>query len=350
MKILRHLVAIISVFAAAPSIAEDKPKGSAKKPANQEASSYRTADQIRAMKEIGVTLESKHSCFVIFEDEYGKELSLGSPSNTEEVRGFIRELEVGQSYWLPDAFFAYQKRNEKKKQTKSEPVYATVAQFMAMPACKAKTDVEAASEAHFTTVDGKGFWIGGPGGAKEFDGFLDSLWHGRAYELPGAFLEYEKHPDYISVARITSMAPRTGKVTGIGPCYAVFEMAEGKAFSIGDPSSGAEVTHFLLTLKEGASYKLPDAFLAYHAAPRYVTAKEVTAMPHCTAKLLTGAINSEFCYFTTAEGKAIILGAPGAGKRGEDVLNFLETLEEGKSYELPEAFLEYQKQSHAQKQ
>ena len=51
----------------------------------------------------------------------------------------------------------------------------TVAQFMAMPACKATTDVEATCEAHFTTEDGKGFWIGGPDGVKEFEGFLDSF-------------------------------------------------------------------------------------------------------------------------------------------------------------------------------
>jgi hypothetical protein len=296
------------------------------------------------MKEISVTLEGKYPCVVIFEDDDGKKISLGSPENTEEVRGFFRELEVGQSYWLPRAFTDYEKRMERKKQTKSEPVYATVAQFMAMPACKATADIEAACEAHFTTADGKGFWIGGPGGGKEFDGFLDSFWPGQAYELPGAFLEYEKHPDYISIARITSMAPRTGKVTDIGPCYAVFETADGKEFSIGNPSSRAEVTHFLLTLKKGVSYKLPDAFLAYHAAPRYVTAKEVTAMPHCTAKLATGSTYSEFCYFTTAEGKTLILGKPGAGREGADVLKFLDTLEEGKSYELPEAFVEFQKQ------
>lgn len=329
--------------AAADGKAANKADGSAKK-SDAEVLTFQTAEEIRAMKEISVTLEGKYPCVVIFEDDYGKKISLGSPANTNEMRGFFRELEVGQSYWLPHAFTDYEQRMERKKQTKSEPVYATVAQFMAMPACSATVDVEAACEARFTTADGKGFWIGGAGGAKEFDGFLDSFWPGRAYELPGAFLEYEKHPDYISVARITEMAPRTGKVTDIGPCYAVFETADGKAFSIGNPSSGAEVTHFLLTLKKGAGYKLPDAFLAYHAAPRYVTAKEVTAMPRCTAKLLTGSIYSEFCYFTTADGKTLILGKPGAGRQGADVLKFLDALEEGKSYELPEAFLNYQKQ------
>ena len=64
---------------------------------------------------------------------------------------------------------------------------------------------------------------------------------------------------------------------------------------------------------------------------------------------MTRSTYSEFCYFTTAEGKAIILGKPGAGREGADVLKFLDTLEEGKSYELPEAFLDYQKQSHAEK-
>jgi hypothetical protein len=78
------------------------------------------------------------------------------------------------------------------------------------------------------------------------------------------------------------------------------------------------------------------------ALPGYESAEQITAMLPCKATVE----ESHGCYsvFTTADGKKFSIGGPGATK---EVVRFLQTLKDGESYELPGAFLDYQKKKKA---
>ena len=70
----------------------------------------------------------------------------------------------------------------------------------------------------------------------------------------------------------------------------------------------------------------------------YEYAAQVLAMPSCHAKVVTRAP----CYarLVTSGGGTMYIGSPGAG---QEVARFVGTLEEGKSYFLPDAFMAFRK-------
>ncbi len=79
--------------------------------------------------------------------------------------------------------------------------------------------------------------------------------------------------------------------------------------------------------------------------PTYVTADGIKAMPASRATLQDHGP----CYglFKNADGKQFVIGDPGSGP---EVSQFLGTLEEGQTYDLPAAFLDYLKYSKKKKQ
>jgi len=70
----------------------------------------------------------------------------------------------------------------------------------------------------------------------------------------------------------------------------------------------------------------------------YEYAAQVSAMPSCSAKVAERAP----CYarLVTTGGCTVFIGSPGAGP---EVARFVGTLEKGKTYRLPYAFMEFRK-------
>ncbi len=144
---------------------------------------------------------------------------------------------------------------------------------------------------------------------------------------------------YATAKEVTAMTPRTAKFTKILSEYSgSFTMADGRTFILGDQVGDQWVWHFLVTLKEGQTYKLPEAFVNYQNAPSYVTIQEIVAMAPRTGTLAARSPCSS-C-FTTTDGKGFYIGDPGSGPQ---VSHFIGSLENGRSYEFPKAFLQYQK-------
>lgn len=69
---------------------------------------------------------------------------------------------------------------------------------------------------------------------------------------------------------------------------------------------------------------------------RYEYVAQVLAMPSCRATMEFESPCAR--RFRTASGREFVIGGPGAER---EVAGFLATLEEGKSYYLPKAFMEY---------
>jgi hypothetical protein len=224
---------------------------------------------------------------------------------------------------------------------KKTPRYVTTQEIKEIAPCTATLSKRISEySCAFTTADGKAFVLGDPRGEQWVWHFVGALNEGQSYKLPDEFLNYVAAPHYVTDKEITRMASRTGTLASSSPCSAYFRTADGKWFGIGDPGSGAEVSQYLATLKRGNAYRFPDSFLAYKAAPKYATAKEITAMVPRTAKLTTAF--TTFCYFTTADGKGFIVGSP--NKESEAVVrHFLDKLEEEKTYKFPDVFLEFLK-------
>jgi hypothetical protein len=65
---------------------------------------------------------------------------------------------------------------------------------------------------------------------------------------------------------------------------------------------------------------------------------QLLAMPSCSAKV--EAIAPCYARLSTEDGRVLIVGSPGASW---EVVSFVQTLQKGKTYFLPEAFMEYQK-------
>jgi hypothetical protein len=82
--------------------------------------------------------------------------------------------------------------------------------------------------------------------------------------------------------------------------------------------------------------------LASPPGPIYETAEQIKAMPFCRAKVVDRG--PCFVSLRTAGGKGFYLGSPNSNP---DVTLFLETLKDGKTYVLPDAFLQYQKHRSA---
>src|SRR5438034_2750526 len=129
--------------------------------------------------------------------------------------------------------------------------------------------------------------------------------------IAGIFASASVHADdktnYITAKEITAMPPCTVTFAKrLSEFSGSFTNTNGPAFFLGDIRGEQWVWHFVCALKEGQAYKLPGAFLNYQAAPHYVTAKEIAAMPPCTARL--GARSPCSSSFTTADGKWFGIG------------------------------------------
>jgi hypothetical protein len=160
--------------------------------------------------------------------------------------------------------------------------------------------------------------------------------------LAAASAHADDKTNYITVKEITAMPACTvtfaKRLSGFSGS---FTNANGRAFVLGDNGGDQWVWHFVNALKEGQAYKLPDAFLNYQAAPHYVTAKEIAAMPPCTARL--GARSPCSASFTTPDGKWFGIGDPGSG---EQISHFIWSLKEAETNRFPDAFLDYQAAPH----
>jgi hypothetical protein len=144
---------------------------------------------------------------------------------------------------------------------------------------------------------------------------------------------------YVTADQIGAMPPRKARLEERGPCYAVFRTADGKEFSIGSPVARSQVVEFIGSLKEGESYRLPEAFLEFQkTSPAYETAERIGAMPPC--KAIVEHVGVSDARLVSADGKMFFLGGAGAAPQ---VVRFLESLKHGASYEFPAAFTEFQK-------
>jgi hypothetical protein len=81
---------------------------------------------------------------------------------------------------------------EPNRSAEARPVYETAEQIKAMPAVKATLEERSPCSSVFRGADGKQFVIGTPGSGSEVWKFLETLEEGQAYELPRAFLDYQK--------------------------------------------------------------------------------------------------------------------------------------------------------------
>jgi hypothetical protein len=145
---------------------------------------------------------------------------------------------------------------------------------------------------------------------------------------------------YVTVKEIKAMAPCTATFTKrLSEFSGSFTDTHGKAFVLGDIRGEQWVWHFVCALKEGRTYPLPDAFENYMNAPQYGTAKEIAAMARCTGTLAARSPCSSI--FSTADGKWFGIGDPGSG---EQVSQFIWSLNDGDTCTFPDAFLNYQKQ------
>ncbi len=147
------------------------------------------------------------------------------------------------------------------------------------------------------------------------------------------------NPSYITAEQIKAMASGKATVEHRETYTARLRAADGKQFTIGSDRGEQEVWHFVGTaLKEGQTYELPAAFLAYQQRKFYVTAEELKAMPPVNATLESSG--PCFSILRGSDGKQFVIGDPGSGRV---VWRFLGTLKEGQAYEFPSAFLDYQK-------
>ena len=74
-----------------------------------------------------------------------------------------------------------------------DSVYETSEQIKAMPPCKARVVHRAPCSVYLETKDGKGLYFGSPGSKADVSRFLGFLKDGQSYDLPGAFLKYQKN-------------------------------------------------------------------------------------------------------------------------------------------------------------
>jgi hypothetical protein len=147
----------------------------------------------------------------------------------------------------------------------------------------------------------------------------------------------EEPAKFTTAEQITAMVPRAGTLTKRSDFSATFKMEDGREFILGDQVGAQEVWHYVNTLKEGQTYKFPDAFLLYRKSSYYEDAKQIAAMPPRTATLASRTPCS--AYFTMADGNGFHLGGPGSGA---EVSQFLWSLKVGPAYKFPEVFAAYQ--------
>jgi hypothetical protein len=230
--------------------------------------------------------------------------------------------------------------------TNAVPRYFTSAEVAKMPACMATfTSRLPRIGGEFTTTEGRRFIIGGiprigglPMGDSRVSLFVRALREGRTYKLPETFTNYLSATHYVTREEIAAMPPCTATIASRTPCSSYFLTTDGKWFGIGDPGSGPLISHFIWAAKEGKNYQFPDAFQKFAAAISYTTAAEITAMTPRRATLVN--VLTDGAYFEAEDGKIFFIGGK---KSGAEVRRFLDTLEDAKTYELPAAFVSFQK-------
>jgi hypothetical protein len=87
--------------------------------------------------------------------------------------------------------------------------------------------------------------------------------HERASQLGNAVV-----PVYDTAEKIQSIPACKAVVAERGPCYVRLRTSEGKGFLIGSPAAGADVLQFLEGLRDGQTYRFPDAFQKYQEQRR----------------------------------------------------------------------------------
>ncbi len=76
---------------------------------HSDVESFEYVAQILAMPSRTATATEIGPCYAAFKSVNGRTFFIGSPGSPAEVVGFLRTLEKGKSYFLPDAFMDYQK-------------------------------------------------------------------------------------------------------------------------------------------------------------------------------------------------------------------------------------------------
>lgn len=80
--------------------------------APQHADVYEYVAQLLAMPSCSAKAEAIYPCYARLRTEDGRELCVGSPGASPEVVGFVHTLQQGKTYFLPDAFMEYQKKQQ----------------------------------------------------------------------------------------------------------------------------------------------------------------------------------------------------------------------------------------------
>ena len=71
---------------------------------------YEHATQILALPSCAAKVEKIAPCYARLSTEDGRVLYIGSPGASPEVAGFVQTLQKGKTYYLPNAFMEYQKK------------------------------------------------------------------------------------------------------------------------------------------------------------------------------------------------------------------------------------------------
>lgn len=124
-------------------------------------------------------------------------------------------------------------------------------------------------------------------------------------------------------------------------CSMAFTDSRGKSFSIGGPGASPDVASFISSLENGKTYTLPADFEAYQKRTQCTTKGQLFALKPITAAFTKfRRAYGTFVYKDDKEETSLLVG----GRDAEpEVIDFLKTLEVGKSYALPDAFREYLK-------
>lgn len=173
--------------------------------------------------------------------------------------------------------------------------------------------------------------------------------------------------EYHYAAQLLAMPSCQATVKSKEPDRATLRVKGGRALSLGGPNAAPEIWHFVKTLETGKTYPLPKAFIEFQqrsagarktetgrtltataataAAPptvrgaRYEFTAQLMSMPSCRA--VVDRKSPCVAYLTTlGDGRKLYIGSPGPSPA---VGRFMGTLEIGKTYQLPDAFMDFLK-------
>ena len=83
----------------------------------QYADTYEYVAQVLAMPSRVATAVEVGPCYARFTAEDGRTFYIGSPGCAPEVWGFVGTLEEGKTYYLPEAFMEYQRKQKTPNKT-----------------------------------------------------------------------------------------------------------------------------------------------------------------------------------------------------------------------------------------